>query len=140
MQNKFMVFEAFIVGGLLILVTLYNLLMKKIIFQIYVFKYDHLIVVIFSYRLVPFINLVILNDSFYCNILDTIVYVKENKYYGAKGTMNVWQQTIKQLYEFNLSRIWRNEWVVYQMFIRVSAFQDQLSYWMNMAMTKNLTR
>ncbi|EOX92738.1 Uncharacterized protein TCM_001624 isoform 3 [Theobroma cacao] len=35
-----------------------------------------------------------------------IAYVDGDKYYGAKGTMNVWEPKIQQSNEFSLSQIW----------------------------------
>lgn len=35
-----------------------------------------------------------------------IAYVDEDKYYGAKATMNVWEPKIQQSNEFSLSQIW----------------------------------
>ena len=35
-----------------------------------------------------------------------IAYVDEDKYFGAKATMNVWEPKIQQSNEFSLSQIW----------------------------------
>lgn len=35
-----------------------------------------------------------------------IAYVDEDKYFGAKATMNVWGPKIQQPNEFSLSQIW----------------------------------